>query len=162
MNKIPKSQAKLKFFEVWESNFVFLTYLGNPFSTLDIITSEPIKEKIGWIGYWELKLEHETSWEIGWSVLPEHQGKGFATAAIKQLLKKLSQERNYQYVYAHPSVENGPSNAICRKTGFEKIKEEEVEYPKGSMMKSSVWRKELKKVEEELKEFFFCQKFMFF
>src|SRR4051794_31182427 len=32
----------------------------------------------GWVGYWEHEWQGEQIYEIGWSVLPAHQGRGAA------------------------------------------------------------------------------------
>ena len=42
--------------------------------------------------------------------------------------------------YAFPSVDNAPSNAVCRKTGFELLGEVGFEYPKGSWLRRNDWR----------------------
>jgi RimJ/RimL family protein N-acetyltransferase len=47
------------------------------------------------------------------------------------------------WVHAFPSVENEPSNAICRKLGFTLVEEIEFEYPPGSLMRCNDWRLEL-------------------
>jgi hypothetical protein len=46
-------------------------------------------------------------------------------------------------MHAFPSVDNGPSNAICKKLGFILLGEEDFEYPKGSFMRSNDWRLDL-------------------
>jgi hypothetical protein len=43
-------------------------------------------------------------------------------------------------VHAFPSVDNPPSNGICRKVGFELLGEERFEYPKGHRMQCNDWR----------------------
>ena len=47
------------------------------------------------------------------------------------------------WFHAYPSVDNGPSNAICRKLGFELLGAEEFEYPKGHWMRCNDWSLEL-------------------
>jgi RimJ/RimL family protein N-acetyltransferase len=99
-------------------------------------------EGVGWVGYWE---RGEEIFEIGWSVLPAHQGRGIASAATKGALDAARSEHDRRYVHAYPSVENGPSNGICRKLGFELLGSEEFEYPKGSglTMRCNDWRFDL-------------------
>jgi RimJ/RimL family protein N-acetyltransferase len=47
-------------------------------------------------------------------------------------------------MHAFPSVDNAPSNAICRKLGFELLEESlEFEYPKGNVLRCSDWRLDL-------------------
>lgn len=102
---------------------------------------------VGWVGYWETEWKGKKVWETGWNVLPEYWGKGIATRATKLVLEEVKKEQTYQYIHAYPSIENAPSNAICRKTGFELQGEEDVEYPKGHIMRCNDWRKDVSKGE---------------
>ena len=43
-----------------------------------------------------------------------------------------------------PSVDNAPSNAICRKLGFELLEACEFEFPKGHFMTCNDWRLDLR------------------
>jgi RimJ/RimL family protein N-acetyltransferase len=43
-------------------------------------------------------------------------------------------------VRALPSVANGPSNAVCRKLGFELLGEAEIEFPPGRLFRAADWR----------------------
>ena len=97
-------------------------------------------EGAGWVGYWEREWRDREVFEIGWSVLPSFQGRGlagFATAAVLELARADAPGRD---VHAFPSVDNAPSNAICRKTGFELLGDVEFEYPKGSWLRCNDWR----------------------
>jgi RimJ/RimL family protein N-acetyltransferase len=49
----------------------------------------------------------------------------------------------HRFVHAYPSVDNGPSNAVCRKLGFTLLGSSEVEYPKGAFMLCNDWRLDL-------------------
>lgn len=69
----------------------------------------------GRVGYWESSWRGEGVWECGWHVLTRFQGRGVAAAGT----------------------------ALCRRLGFECPGEVEVEYPKGSMMRSNDWRLDL-------------------
>ena len=100
-------------------------------------------EGAGWVGYWEREWLGEKVWETGWSVLPRFQGRGVATEATRQLMEIARAERALRSVHAYPSVDNAPSNAICRKVGFELLGEYEFEYPKGHVMSCNDWRFEL-------------------
>ncbi len=111
------------------------------------ITYGSEKEGVGWVGYWEREWKGEKEWETGWSVVPEYQGKGIATRATKLVLEKMKKEQTNQYVHAFPAIDNPASNAICRKAGFALQGEEEVEYPKGHMMRCNDWRKDVTKKE---------------
>ena len=93
---------------------------------------------VGSVGYWEREWRSEAVYEAGWLVVPEFQGRGFATEAMKQVID-LAGSRP---IHAFPSVENGPSNAICRKLGFTLLEEISLEYPPGHWMRCSDWRLE--------------------
>jgi RimJ/RimL family protein N-acetyltransferase len=97
----------------------------------------------GWVGYWERTWRDEQVFETGWSVLVRFQGRGVATEATRQLIDIARTERSLRYMHAYPSVDNGPSNAICRKLGFELLGDYEFEYPKGHLMRCNDWRFDL-------------------
>ena len=97
----------------------------------------------GWVGYWEREWRGEQVFETGWSVIPRFQGRGVASEATGQLIEIARAERTLRFMHAYPSVENAPSNAICRKTGFALLGECEFEYPKGHVMRCNDWRYDL-------------------
>ena len=72
-------------------------------------------------------------------MLPEFQGQGIATRATRLVIAKVRAEGKHRFLHAYPSVENPPSNAICRKAGFTLRGEEDFEYPKGHMMRCNDW-----------------------
>jgi RimJ/RimL family protein N-acetyltransferase len=43
-------------------------------------------------------------------------------------------------LYAYPSVDNAPSNAVCRKLGFTHLGVTDYEYPKGNVLRCNDWR----------------------
>ena len=47
-------------------------------------------------------------------------------------------------MHAFPNVDNAPSNAICRKLGFDLLGPCEVEFPKGHFMTCNDWRLDLR------------------
>jgi RimJ/RimL family protein N-acetyltransferase len=101
-------------------------------------------EGVGWVGYWPREWRDSEVFEIGWSVLPAFQGRGIAATATSQAIEHARAERKHRFVHAFPSVENAPSNAICRKLGFTLVEEAiEFEYPKGSLLVCNDWRLEL-------------------
>jgi len=100
-------------------------------------------EGAGWVGYWEREWLGRQVFETGWSVLPRFQGRGVATEATRQLIDIARAERSLRYMHAYPSVDNAPSNAICRKLGFELLGDYEFEYPKGNLMRCNDWRFDL-------------------
>lgn len=97
----------------------------------------------GSVGFWEHEDEDEKVWEIGWSVLPEFQGMGVATRAAGIVLEHARNESRYRYIHAYPSVDNGPSNAVCRRLGFELLGMVDFEYPPGNPVRGNNWRLDL-------------------
>ncbi|MBN3545030.1 GNAT family N-acetyltransferase [Fictibacillus barbaricus] len=104
------------------------------------ITQSPDFEAVGSVGYWQTTWNDESVYEIGWSVLPQFQGKGIATLAVKLAINEAIKEKKYKYIHAFPSVENPASNAICRKLNFSFISDCEFEYPPGNLMHCNNWR----------------------
>ena len=109
------------------------------------ITAGPENAPAGNVGYWERDEDGQKGWETGWFVLPEFQGKGIATAATRLLVNHVA-KLDRRFLYATPSVDNGPSNAICRNVGFVLTRDEESEYPpnSGKSLHVNVWRLDLK------------------
>ena len=97
----------------------------------------------GSVGYWEREWRSQRVWETGWSVLPGFQGRGVATRATAAVVERARAEGTHRFIHAFPSVENGPSNAICRKVGFTLRGEVEFEYPPGNVMYCNDWRLDL-------------------
>ena len=100
-------------------------------------------EAVGSVGFWEREWRDEQVYEIGWSVLPEFQGRGIAGRATALAIKLAAADGRHRWLHAFPSVENAPSNGICRKLGFELLGDIEFEYPKGSLMRCNDWRFDL-------------------
>jgi len=107
------------------------------------IVDEATGQGVGGIVYWERSWDGEEVYEIGWSVIPEFQGRGIAGSAIPQAIASARAERKHRFLHAFPSVDNGASNALCRKLGFTLMGQGDFEYPKGSFMKSNIWRLDL-------------------
>jgi RimJ/RimL family protein N-acetyltransferase len=96
-------------------------------------------EDAGWVGYWD----RDDVYEIGWSVLPAFQGRGFASAATALALDRARAEGRRRFVHAFPSVDNPASNALCRRLGFTLLGEDEFEFPPGKHMRCNDWRFDL-------------------
>jgi len=80
-----------------------------------------VGEPVGTIGVWDSEWEGESLSEAGWMTLPEHQGKGYASAALAAVLDRERIEHRWGDIHAFPGASNGASNALCRKLGFEHI-----------------------------------------
>jgi RimJ/RimL family protein N-acetyltransferase len=108
-----------------------------------VIILEPQMVAAGSIGYWEKEWQGETVWETGWSILPEFQGYGIATKATALIVERSRMENRFRFLHAFPSIDNAPSNAVCRKAGFILQKEANFEYPPGNIMRCNDWRLDL-------------------
>ncbi|MDO3700947.1 GNAT family N-acetyltransferase [Micromonospora sp. C28SCA-DRY-2] len=98
---------------------------------------------VGSVGYWEREWHGQQVYELGWAILPGHQGRGLATAAVRAAVAVARDRRTHRWAHAYPSVDNAPSNAVCRKAGFTLLGETEFEYPPGHLMRSNDWRLDL-------------------
>jgi RimJ/RimL family protein N-acetyltransferase len=76
-------------------------------------------EAVGTVSLWDHEWRGETIGEIGWMVLPEHQGRGFASAAVAEALRRADEAARWRVLHAFPATTNKPSNALCRKHGFD-------------------------------------------
>lgn len=103
----------------------------------------PGGEVVGNTGYWTKDWQGEPVYETGWAVLPAYQGRGVAVAAVRAVVAKAAAEGTRRYLHAFPSVENAPSNGVCRKVGFELLGECDFEYPPGHTMRCNDWRLDL-------------------
>jgi RimJ/RimL family protein N-acetyltransferase len=86
---------------------------------------------VGSVGFWTKDWRDQQVYEAGWMVVPELQGRGIAVAATAQAIDLAK-------------VDNAPSNAICRKLGFELLEASEFEFPKGHFMTCNDWRLDLR------------------
>jgi RimJ/RimL family protein N-acetyltransferase len=107
------------------------------------IVDEATGEGVGWVGYWEREWHGDQVYETGWAVLPAFQGRGVGASATLLAIEDARAQRKHRFVYAYPSVDNAPSNAICRKLGFRLLGASEYEYPKGHFMTCNNWRFDL-------------------
>jgi len=96
-------------------------------------------QPVGYVGYWERSMPGEQAWEVGWAVLPQFQGRGYATTAMSLLLDVIRNDEP-RPVHAFPSVDNVASNAVCRKLGFQNLGAFDFEYPPGHPIRCNDWR----------------------
>jgi RimJ/RimL family protein N-acetyltransferase len=78
---------------------------------------------IGRVGY-----TNHPGWpdfELGWTIIPEHQGKGYATEAARMLLAYAFDELDRQHVVSLIHPDNAPSRRVAEKLG-EKIEGETI------------------------------------
>lgn len=112
---------------------------GRMFKIVDKATGEPM----GSVGYWERVWRGEDVYEIGWSVLVGFQGRGIAGSATAEAISTLRPEAKHRFLHAFPSIDNAPSNAICRKLGFTRLEECDFEFPPGNLMHCNDWQLDL-------------------
>jgi RimJ/RimL family protein N-acetyltransferase len=86
--------------------------------------------------------------EIGWEVLPAFQGRGLASQAVRLVLDRARESGRWDVIHAYPGVSNAASNAICRKMGFEKLEECDIDYS-GRILRCNHWRIRLGRSEEK-------------
>ncbi|HXN03911.1 MAG TPA: GNAT family N-acetyltransferase [Candidatus Acidoferrum sp.] len=107
------------------------------------IVDDASGDGVGSVGYWPRSWRDQEVYEMGWSVLPAFQGRGIAAAGTAQAIVVARSEQTRRFLHAFPSVANEPSNAICRKVGFELVEACDFEYPPGHVMRCNDWRLDL-------------------
>jgi RimJ/RimL family protein N-acetyltransferase len=135
-----------------------MTHLGGPESPEKIAdrqrryAADPAQLKIvlaegdvpaGWVGSWPREGQGEEVLELGWSVLPEMQGRGIARAATAAMIERIRAERPGARLHAYPGVDNLASNALCRSLGFTLLGAFDFEYPPGQTLRCNDWALEL-------------------
>ena len=71
-------------------------------------------------------------------VLPQFQGRGIGSQAMRATLERIRSEGRWNTVHAFPSVANTRSNAMCEKMGFENLGERDFEY-RGQILRCNQW-----------------------
>jgi RimJ/RimL family protein N-acetyltransferase len=56
--------------------------------------------------------------ELGYAIAPSWEGRGLATAAVRELLREAFDAAEVQTVLAHTLARPGPSVRVLQKTGF--------------------------------------------
>ncbi len=134
----PESEEKLL-----DRNRRYAAIRGTGTGRMFVVELLPDLEPVGSIGYWDRESGGETVFETGWAVSPEYQGRGIAAAATRAAIESARDERKHRYLHAYPNVTNLPSNALCRKLGFELLGEFDFEYPVGNPIRCNDWRFDL-------------------
>jgi RimJ/RimL family protein N-acetyltransferase len=130
----PESPEKLR-----ERQERYVEIRGSDRGAMFVIEVGPARKPAGSIGYWEKEWLGETVWETGWSIVREFQGRGIATRAAVLAVAAARGEGTDRSIHAFPSVDNGPSNAVCRKAGFTLRGAYDFEYPPGNLMRCNDW-----------------------
>lgn len=114
--------------------------MGDPDAgTMLVIVAGPDGSPAGTHGYWKREAAGDTIWETGWFVLPEFQGRGIATRATELMANLAWADAPERPIHAYPAVDNGASNAVCRKAGFRLIGAFDFEYPPGHLLRCNDW-----------------------
>ncbi len=121
----------------------YLESAGTGAANMFRIVLLPEGAPVGVVGYWARSWQDETVYETGWSVLLPFQGRGIAPAAVSAVLTAARSVGRHRHVHAFPSVDNAPSNAVCRKAGFTLLGECDFEFPPGSIMRCNDWHVDL-------------------
>ena len=82
------------------------------------IVADDSDEVLGTVGIWKIDWKGPQAYEMGWFVLPEHQGKGVASEAARLIISQARSNPEIRFVHAFPAVSNVASNAIARKIGM--------------------------------------------
>jgi RimJ/RimL family protein N-acetyltransferase len=82
------------------------------------IITEDSNEVLGTIGIWKIDWKGPQTYEMGWFVLAEHQGKGVATEAARLIISQARSDPEVRFIHAYPAVTNAASNAITQKIGM--------------------------------------------
>jgi len=83
------------------------------------ILADHCEDVLGAIGIWKTHWKGPRNWEMGWFVLPQHQGRGVATEAARLVLSQARSDPEIRHIHAYPTVANAASNAIARKIGMD-------------------------------------------
>lgn len=80
------------------------------------------RRAVGSIGFWHADWRGESALEAGWFVVPDAQGGGVASRALRLLIEDVREHRGgRRFLVAFPSVTNPGSNGVCRRAGFELV-----------------------------------------
>jgi RimJ/RimL family protein N-acetyltransferase len=97
-------------------------------------------EPVGSVGYWPREWDGQRVYETGYGIVPEHQGRGLASEALRLCAARAAQAGSTAWLHAFPSIHHAASNAVCRKAGFELVAERDFEYPPGTPIRVNDWR----------------------
>lgn len=102
------------------------------------VVPQPGGPVVGSITIWDSEWAGERLSEAGWMILPEHQGRGHASAALALLLERARADGRWGDIHAFPGATNVASNALCRKFGFELLEAVDVDYA-GRLLRCNHW-----------------------
>jgi RimJ/RimL family protein N-acetyltransferase len=98
-------------------------------------------EPVGVIAIWRSEFESRPVHELGAMLRPQFQARGIAGQAFELVLPR-AVDAGVGVLHSFPSVTNGPSNAILRKLGFDRIEDCDLEY-EGRPLRCAHWVRDL-------------------
>ena len=83
------------------------------------VTEKGSDKCIGIMGFYRTQPEHFRT-ELGYMIVPEHNGKGYVTEAVKTLLNYAFNTLNFHSIEAVIDSRHTASERVLQKNGFEK------------------------------------------
>ena len=105
------------------------------------IVPEPGSAPVGMIGVFDSDVDGSPISEAFWLILPAHQGRGYASEALRMVLERAQADARWGPIHAFSGIANGPSNSLCRKFGFTLVGEREIDYG-GRTLRCNHWIRE--------------------
>jgi RimJ/RimL family protein N-acetyltransferase len=96
-------------------------------------------EPAGSVGFWRLDWQGTTFWEVGCSVLLEYQGRGIGRRGLMLAAELAQASAPDREIHAYPSIDNAPSNAMCRRAGFMLAGQADYGHSAGNPMRVNDW-----------------------
>jgi ribosomal-protein-alanine N-acetyltransferase len=81
------------------------------------VVEKKSRKLIGMVNYHQ-RMQRSKRADVGWLILPDYQGRGFMTEAMRPLLRYMIDELGLHKVEALIMPANKPSRALARKLGF--------------------------------------------
>ena len=106
------------------------------------------EEPVGSVVYWVMTHDGADAYEIGWGILPQHQGRGYGSRAVRLAVQHAARYGSRDTIWAFPRTDHDASNRIARSTGFTLEGEIDGEYPPGVFIRVNAWSIDLRALAE--------------
>lgn len=100
----------------------------------------------GGIGWWQTDHDGIPAYEAGWNVFPEWQGRGVASAALREVTRRVAALGDRDLLVAYPGIANIASNRLCRRAGFERTGTRTAPW-RGGQLTFNIWVLDLSPLE---------------